>query len=46
MAGGVVAKASVYFSMTRKTDAAHSCTVKQSDRGIMGWPFNLHWQNV
>lgn len=30
------AKASVYFNMTRKTDAGHSCTDVQSDKDLMG----------
>ena len=41
-----VARASVYFNMTRKTDAGHSCADVQSDKGLMGgqvWPFNLRW---
>lgn len=43
---GGVAKASVYFNMTRKTDAGHSCMDVQSDKDIMGrqvWLFNLQW---
>lgn len=31
-----VAKASVYFNMTRKTDAGHSCMSVQSDKDLMG----------
>lgn len=41
---GGVAEASVYFNMTRKTDAGHSCTDVQSDKDLMGrqvWLFNL-----
>lgn len=41
---GGVAEASVYFNMTRKTDAGHSCMDVQSDKDLMGrqvWLFNL-----
>lgn len=41
-----VAKASVYFNMTWKTDAGHSCMDVWSDKHLMGrqvWLFNLEW---